>query len=190
MDEVIVSRLLGYISSSLAPATAAVLESLLGVLLTLYLARAARRSFERATVQSGADPAVRILVGRLIYLGILALGLTSVLYMLGINPTALVAALGAVGLAISLAVQDILKNFFAGIYLLFERPFRIGDEISVKEYVGTVQHVGARTTSLRTKDGVLVMIPNSIVFVEILSNRTSGRAEAESAAVDGNAEKP
>ena len=75
-------------------------------------------------------------------------------------------------LAFSLAVQDILKNFFAGVYLLLERPFRVGDTIQIKDQKGVVETIGIRTTTLRTEDNVYVMIPNAVMFAEIVANRT------------------
>ena len=79
---------------------------------------------------------------------------------------------GVFGLALSLAAQDILKSFFAGLYLLFERPFLIGDEVQVKEHIGRVESVGFRATTIRTEDNVLVVVPNAIVFAEVVSNRS------------------
>jgi small conductance mechanosensitive channel len=82
-------------------------------------------------------------------------------------------------------VQDILKSFFAGLYLLFERPFLIGDDIQVKEHVGRVEHIGFRATSIRTKEGVLVVVPNALFFIEPVQNRT-----IRTRAADGSTEEP
>ncbi|MBV9581689.1 MAG: mechanosensitive ion channel [Chloroflexi bacterium] len=113
-----------------------------------------------------------------------------VLGILGVNPTGLVAVLGAVTLAFSLAVQDILKNFFSGVYLLLERPFRVGDTIRVKDQTGVVENIGVRTTQLRTVDNVQVLVPNATVFGEIVSNQTFVRPptpdEEHAAAADGH----
>jgi small-conductance mechanosensitive channel len=98
-----------------------------------------------------------------------------VLQIIGIELTIVVATFGVAGLALSLAVQDILKSFFAGLYLLFERPFLIGDEIQIKEHVGRVENIGFRSTSVRTADNVLVVVPNSMLFVEAISNRSQRR---------------
>jgi small conductance mechanosensitive channel len=132
----------------------------------------ARSSFERAATRTAADANARLLAARLIYGAILALGLVWVLGLLGMDQASILATFGAIGLALSLAVQDILKSFFAGLYLLFERPFLIGDEIQVKEHVGRVEHVGFRATSIRTQDNVLVLVPNAIVFAEVVRNLT------------------
>lgn len=118
------------------------------------------------------DADTRILVRRIIAVSLVVFGVVTSLGMLGVEPAAILAVLGAVGLAFSLAMQDILKSFFSGIYLLLERPFRVGDQIKVKDWQGMVEHVGVRTTTLRTPDNVQVLVPNSLVFAEVVSNHT------------------
>lgn len=176
------------------------------VLLTWAAARLARSWFEFATVRTGADAHVRLIIGRTVAMAIFVLGGITVLDTLGVPPATLVTFVGVVGIGISLALQDILKSFFAGTYLLFERPFRIGDEISVKDQRGIVENIGVRTTRLRTEANVLVAIPNAVVFSEMVLNRTNERkpsdvrvaADNERAtppatppsAADGRAEQP
>ena len=145
-------------------------------LITWYFAGAARSAFDHATRQTGADPNLRLLIGRIVYLAVLGLGAITILDTLGVPLSALVTALGVAGLGVSLALQDILKNFFAGTYLLFERPFRIGDEISVKDHRGVVETIGVRTTTLRTAENVHIMIPNAIIFADVVANRTYERS--------------
>lgn len=144
-------------------------------LLTWYLAGAARSGFEHATGRTAADPNLRLLIGRIVYLAVLAIGGITLLDNFGVPLTAIATALGVIGLGVGLALQDILKNFFAGTYLLFERPFRLGDEISVKDNRGVVETIGIRTTKLRTAENVEVMIPNAIMFAEVVANRTYER---------------
>src|ERR687885_86199 len=73
--------------------------------------------------------------------------LTSLL--IGVPWTTVIALTSVLGLAASLALQDVLKNFVAGVYLLVERPFRIGEWIKVRDYVGAVETIDVRTTVLR-----------------------------------------
>lgn len=176
------------------------------VLLTWSAARLARSWFEFATVRTGADAHVRLIIGRTVAMVIFVLGGITVLDTLGVPPATLVTFVGVVGIGISLALQDILKSFFAGTYLLFERPFRIGDEISVKDQRGIVENIGVRTTRLRTEANVLVAIPNAVVFSEMVLNRTNERKPSDirvaadneratpptapSSAIDGRAEQP
>src|SRR4029079_957634 len=94
---------------------------------------------------------------------------------------AVLGALGVFGLAVSLAIQDVLKNAIAGVYLLIERPVRPGETIRVRDYVGTVVTVDLRTTTLRS-EGEIVYVPNAILYAEILVNRGKIRKVAQEAA--------
>ena len=146
------------------------------VLATWQIARWARGSFERAASRTRADANARALAGRLLYGAVWVLGLIWLLLLLGVDQTGILATFGAVGLALGLAVQDVLKSFFAGLYLLIERPFVIGDEIEVKERVGRVEEVGFRATTLRMDDNTVVVVPNSIIFSEVVSNRSAAKS--------------
>lgn len=160
------------------------------VLITLYLARRVRHWFERVTQRTGADPNTRLAVGRLLSVTVLVVGAATVLDTFGIPLSAVVTFVGVVGLAISLALQDILKNFFAGLYLLFERPFRLGDVIAVKDQRGVVETIGIRTTTLRTEENVQILIPNMTIFAEVVMNRTHYRPRPEDVVGANEAKTP
>src|SRR5438045_837808 len=149
-----------------------ILFGLLIALLTWQIAKWARRSFDRAAARTKADANARLLAGRLVVGTVWILGLVWLLSLIGVDQAGILATFGAFGLALGLAVQDILKSFFAGLYLLFERPFLIGDEIQVKDHIGRVEEVGFRATTIRTEDNVMVVVPNAIIFAEAVSNRT------------------
>jgi small-conductance mechanosensitive channel len=121
------------------------------------------------------DVGTIILVKRALVVGWIVVTVLWVLGILGVNPTGLVAIAGAFAVAFSLAIQDILKNFFSGIYLLLERPFRVGDTIHVKDQTGVVENIGVRTTQLRTTDNVQVLVPNATIFSEVVANHTYAR---------------
>ncbi|HEX3245793.1 MAG TPA: mechanosensitive ion channel domain-containing protein [Chloroflexota bacterium] len=148
-----------------------VVRGLIFLVLGWQLARLARHSFERSVARTAADASLSILLGRIIYLVVAGLGALTALDVLGVPLSSVVATLGIVGIAISLAMQDILKSFFAGLYLLFERPFRIGDEIQLKDFIGRVEHINYRTTVILTTDGVRVLIPNATLMSEVVLNR-------------------
>jgi len=142
-------------------------------------------AMRRARVDTGTE----ILVKRALAVTFVVVTVLVVLGILGVNSVSLVTVAGAVGLAFSLAIQDILKNFFAGVYLLLERPFRVGDTIQVKEQQGVVDNIGVRTTVLRTPDNVQVLVPNAVVFAEVVSNHTYARPPAPTTSdVDGQAD--
>jgi len=93
-----------------------------------------------------------------------------VLQNLNIDITGLVAGLGIAGLAVALAAQETLSNIFGAVTLFVDRPFRVGDAVSVEGYTGTIEDIGLRSTRLRTFDGTLVTFPNSMVAKAKIDN--------------------
>jgi small conductance mechanosensitive channel len=161
--------------ATLAPLAGRALLALVVAFAAWRVATAVRRWFERATARSSADVHLRVLAGRFLYLAVFVYGLLWAVEVLGISPAALVAGFGVLGLAASLALQDILKSFCAGVYLLFERPFHLGDEIKIKDFRGRVVDIGIRTTVLHTADHLEVIVPNSVVLADVVVNNAQYR---------------
>jgi len=86
------------------------------------------------------------------------------------NVTSLLMSLGVGGLAVALAAQDTIKNFFGSIMIVLDKPFQVGDRIVIGGHDGPVEEVGFRSTKIRTLEGDLVTVPNSIVTNEIVRN--------------------
>jgi small-conductance mechanosensitive channel len=80
---------------------------------------------------------------------------------------------GTVGLAVSLSLQDVLRNLVAGLIILVERPFAIGEHIDFRTFSGVVETIELRTTVLRTPTGQRVVIPNALIFSDALVNRSA-----------------
>ena len=147
--------------------------ALLAMAVVWLLGRVALRMARRALDRSRAHVNARLLIDRLILFALLVIGGAWALSILGVQLTALVAVLGAAALAVSLALQDVLKNLVAGLYILVERPFAIGEQIEFKSYTGTVENIELRTTSLRTASGQRVVIPNAMLFADTLVNHSA-----------------
>jgi small conductance mechanosensitive channel len=175
---------------TLAAGGLAEVQALLVVIVSLIAMRLTLNSLGRGLRRAHVDLSTQILVKRALLVVWLVITGLIVLGILGVNPAGLVAVLGAVTLAFSLALQDILKNFFSGVYLLLERPFRVGDTIKVKDQTGVVENIGVRTTQLRTADNIQVLVPNATVFSEVVANQTFARPStpAEEQAADGHPE--
>ena len=127
-------------------------------LVTFSLARYARRhdpahDGTTATTIEALGYVVRGLVSVVILLVALA--------TLGINVTALITGLGVGGVAIALAVQNILGDLFGALSIVLDKPFVVGDSIAVDQFVGTVEHIGLKTTRLRAVSGEQVIISNA-----------------------------
>lgn len=137
-----------------------------------WLSRIARGWVRRMFARHSMGRNGAVLVSRLVSLAIRIASVLVVLSILGVSGTGLLAVVSAFTVAIGLSLQDVLKNFFAGIYLLLEQPFRAGDRIMVRDVVGEVQGIDIRTTLVKNLDNELVLIPNATIFTEILRNDT------------------
>ena len=89
---------------------------------------------------------------------------------LGINITALVTGLGIGGIAIALAVQNILGDLFAALSIVLDKPFVVGDAINVGDVAGTVEHIGLKSTRLRADSGEMVIISNGDLLKSRIRN--------------------
>ncbi|MEO8881018.1 MAG: mechanosensitive ion channel family protein, partial [Gemmatimonadaceae bacterium] len=85
----------------------------------------------------------------------------------------LISALGVGGVAIGFAFKDIFQNFLAGLLILITKPFRVGDQISFKEFDGNIEDIQTRATYIKTYDGRRVIIPNSELFTNSVTVNTS-----------------
>ena len=106
------------------------------------------------------DAPIRNLIFKLITTLLWALTIIIVAGAFGINATSLVAVLSVAGLALSLSVQNLLTNFFSGIMLHINKPFRDGDFIEVGDKMGTVKNIGFFNTTINTLDNVSIIVPN------------------------------
>lgn len=111
---------------------------------------------------------VRALVTFLVF----AIAFVLILGNLGVNVAGLVAGLGIGGIAIGLAAQGIFSDLFAGISILFDRPFKVGDTISWAGTIGTVETIGMRTTRVRLVSGELLIVSNKNLLDKEISNLT------------------
>jgi len=141
--------------------------------ITLLIARGVRGGTMRMLARNRAQGNVTVLVGNLAQLTVIAIGALLILaiYTQGAFGWIL-TSFSVVGIVIGLSAQDILKNFFAGIWVLIERPFRIGDSIEVTGYTGMVEGISFRTTQLRTDDGREVIVPNGTFMTSAVVNLT------------------
>ncbi|MGB3238262.1 MAG: mechanosensitive ion channel family protein [Geitlerinemataceae cyanobacterium] len=163
------------------------LPSLIGamvvVMLTWIVAQAVRRlAFEWAK-QTEGDRSTEILIGRLGYGGVWVLGAVLALGVMGLDLAALVGALGLTSVAIGFSLKDVLSNYISGVILLAARPFRIGDQVVIEGYEGTITQVQLRGTTMTTYDGRVVYIPNQEVFQSTITNNTASTRRRSSVIV-------
>lgn len=115
------------------------------------------------------EAAVDLLM-QVIRITLFIIGFLLILSNLGFNITALLTGLGVGGLAFALAAQDVLKNFFAGVSLIVDGTFKKGDRIKFENQVSFINEVKLRTTKLKTLDGTILTVPNSMLAENIVEN--------------------
>lgn len=91
----------------------------------------------------------------------------------------IIAITASIGIAVGFAAQDILKNVFGGIMILFDRPFQVGDKIEVGNHYGEVVKIGLRSTRIVTPDDSLVSIPNGEIMNQSVSNANAGEPNCQ-----------
>lgn len=141
----------------------------------LIVARLVKRILSTAGRRTRLDLTLADLLGRLASAFTIILGLfvAAVVIFPTFNPGDLITGLGITSVAIGFAFKDVLQNFFAGILILWRRPFIVGDEIKVGIYEGTVEEITTRSTRVRTYDGERAVLPNGDVYTSAVLVRTA-----------------
>jgi len=147
-------------------------EGILLLLVSFVIASVVRGTLRGQLKRPHIDQQVALLISRIVYLAVVLLGIIAFFTRWFGSPALVFGGFGFLALAFSLAFQDILKNFIAGIFMLLERPFRLGDEITVDNHTGIVENIQMRATTLRTSEGEQVIAPNSLVYTGTIINRT------------------
>ena len=131
------------------------------------------RFLSRALRRFQLEQAIHQLLRNILSVMIVLFGFAAVLAQFGVNIVSIIAGLGIVGLAVGFAAQSTLANFIAGITILIERPFRIGDWVRINNNEGKIIRIALRTTHLKTRDNISVIIPNQTVASSVLVNLTA-----------------
>ncbi len=142
------------------------------ILLGIYLSLKLSRIIEKALVQKNVDKAVSSLIRKLLFYSLAVLIVMAGLNRLGVNTASLLTLIGAMGLAVGLALKDSFSHFASGILIVLFRPFTIGDYIKVEGFEGFVEDIGIFHTRLKTLDNASVVIPNSAITNTTVINFT------------------
>ncbi len=154
------------------------IETVLIIALGVGIARTLMKIAVRGLGENRIDINIRTLIGRIFYIITLIITIFLILAIWQVGITLPVAVIGTLTVAITFAIQDILKDLVAGFYILLERPFHIGDQITVGDetkspsHTGVVEDVQIRATKLRIVSGEQLTVPNSLVFGGIVINNS------------------
>jgi small-conductance mechanosensitive channel len=149
------------------------LIALAALYVTILLSRLLRSLLEEEVFpRRQMDRGVRDSINKLLHYAILALGVLMALSLAGIDLKNFAVLAGALGIGIGFGLQNIVNNFVSGLILLFERPIKVGDMIVLDGEWGTVGKIGLRSTTVETFDESEVIVPNSILVSEKVTNWT------------------
>ena len=147
----------------------AVIILIIGMWLSGVIAGVVSKALKRAKV--GTE--VVTFVNSFVKIALKAVVIVAALGTLGFNVASLVTALGAATVAIGLALQDTLKNVASGLMVLINKPFKVGDYVQITSYEGTVTKIDISSTHLLTIDNKEVILPNSNITQNNITNYTS-----------------
>jgi len=122
--------------------------------------------------KKGISRGLSYATSRLLHYVILALGFVVGLGVLGVDLTRVTVLLGALGVGIGFGLQDVVNNFVCGMILLFERPIHVGDMIEIGNLLGEVRQIGIRASTVRTRQGADIVVPNSQFITANVTNWT------------------
>jgi len=126
--------------------------------------------YTRRLLKEKVDKGQLEIFAKVLYYTIIVTAVLVVLPFLGVKPSGLLVAGGVVGLAIGFASQSIIGNLISGIFLIIERPIKMGQSVNIEGTVGIVEDIRIMSTTLRTFEGLYVRVPNQKVFTSNITN--------------------
>ncbi len=143
--------------------------ALLIFVLSIYFASVISKALQRILKARQAPEGISNLLAQSIRWTVIVIGTITALQRF-FDVTAFLAGLGILGFTVGFALQDVMKNFAAGIILLLQQPFNVGDAIGVTGYDGAVLAIDLRTTEIKTWDGRIIILPNADVLASPIVN--------------------
>ncbi len=140
------------------------------IIIGLIVARMISNAVNRLMISRNIDATVADFLSALVRYAIIAFTLIAALGRVGVQTASVIAVLGAAGLAVGLALQGSLSNLAAGVLLVLFRPFRAGEYVDLGGVAGTVQSVQIFSTTMRTADGKIIVIPNGKIIAGNIIN--------------------
>ncbi|HED23692.1 MAG TPA: mechanosensitive ion channel family protein [Firmicutes bacterium] len=147
--------------------TAAILIFLVALVIARILAVQLRRSLKERLDREHLE-----IITKIVSYGIITIAAIWLMPMIGIEPSGLMVAGGIVALAVGFASQSIISNLISGLFLMGERPVKIGDMVKISDEQGVVEDIHIISTTIRTLDGNFIRIPNETVFTSSITNYT------------------
>lgn len=146
--------------------------SILVFVLFFFVAKFLKRGMYKLLLKISHKPAISGLFSSIFYIFVLFIGLFISLQLLHLDKTisSLLAGAGIIGLALGFAFQDLTSNFISGVFIIFRKPFDVGNIIDTNGFTGIVEEIQLRSTTIRTFQGLHIMLPNKEIFQKPITN--------------------
>ena len=172
LDSITDARIIsfGNINITLGGVVAGVVVLLIAVVLAKVVSRALERVREKASQRTAG---ALYLLEKLVTYGLVIVGVVMALSTAGLNLSSLALFAGAIGIGIGLGLQGVVKEFVSGLFLIFDRMVSIGDYIELEDGVrGAIVEIGPRASRIRTNDNINIIVPNSTLIEDRVTNWT------------------
>jgi small conductance mechanosensitive channel len=158
--------------AAIARALPNILLAIIVIILFILLARGVRKFLYKILGRFSIKSSVSSLSVTIVQIIIIFTGVFFALDILHLNRavSSLLAGAGIVGIILGFAFQDITSNFISGIYIALKKPFEAGDTVKTNDFIGNIERIQLRTTTIRTFDGLHLMIPNKEIIMKPLIN--------------------
>lgn len=155
-----VQEILNYLYDLIIEYGLQVVGAIVALILGLWIIRILTNVLKKTMVKRDVDPSLRGFLGTMFNILLKIMLIISIAQMIGVEMTSFIAVLGAVGLAVGLALSGTLQNFAGGVMILLFKPFKAGDFIEAQGHMGTVNEIQIFNTILKTPDNKTIIIPN------------------------------
>jgi small-conductance mechanosensitive channel len=137
-----------------------------------FLSRMLRKLMYKLLLKISHKPTISGLFSSIFFIIILLVGLFISLQLLHLDKTisSLLAGAGIIGLALGFAFQDLTANFISGVFIIFRKPFDVGNIVDTNGFTGIVEEIQLRSTTIRTVQGLHIMVPNKDIFQKPITN--------------------
>ncbi|HEY3402947.1 MAG TPA: mechanosensitive ion channel family protein [Ohtaekwangia sp.] len=148
--------------------------AILAMAFFIVLAKVVQRFTRRVSLRVSKSESITSLLSGIVYSVIIIIGFMTALEILKLEKTvsSILAGAGIIGLALGFAFQDLTSNFISGAFIAFKRPFEVGHTVETNGFIGTIEEIRLRSTTIRTFAGLHVILPNKDIFQRPIINHS------------------
>ena len=149
----------------------AVIMLVVGYVFIKIITKAVAKFFDKVDFDRGVETFIENAVKVILYIVLIIIILSN----LGVNVSGLLAGLGIMGIIVGFALQDTLGNLASGIFILFNKPFRVGDTVNIANFIGKVEKIGIASCEMTSQDNIKITIPNKKIWGDVIQNYTGNK---------------